>query len=452
MLFIRCLICTLFIVSSVSATTFTLTEKQQKKLLVTLYSKDLAQVQDSRILGPLTAKDQVIVQNISGQLLPHSLQIYRAGTISQQRFNRGTERYSALLNSNIGNKIQLVRENRGIQAPTSREVRLLSITKKTALISFNGSIETIPLHSDNWRFIFKEEVPAVSSSSNIVFKSTGKSNRGNIELHYLTAGLRWQMDYVLILNAARDTLEIEGIASLFNHTYSRFDNVHIKLMAGQSSTAQHQQSATLETRTAVAAIEVYAGEQPQTLQPGQTIKIPLIQANNVAIEAYERYHFNITPAIDRHVQQSHPSAYIAFKNRGEDNLNRIFPAGRVKLFNSNAEEELDFETTSYLNLTGKRQAVLLNTGKSADFLIERRQSSYKKTFNGALIAVELKLNNRSNKDKILDLSTDFSHDWQIISSTYRPALKRASSAHWKIKVRANSVTIFNLKTRLKTSI
>ena len=446
------LLCTLFIASSVSATTFTLTEKQQKKLLITLYSQNLAQVQDSRILGPLTVKDQVIVQDISGQLLPHSLQIDRAGTINLQRFNQGSGSYVALLNSNIGSKIQLVREQRDIQAATSREVRLLSFTTKTALVSFNGSIETIPLHSHNWRFIFKEGTPAMSSRASVIFKSAGKSNTDDIELRYLTAGLSWQMDYVLILNAARDALKIQGVASLFNHTNSRFNNAHIKLMAGQTSTAQHQQRSTLATHTAVAAIEVYAGEQLQTLQPRQTIKIPLIQANNVSVEAYERYHFNIPPAIDRHIQQSHPSSYIAFKNRDENDLNHIFPAGKVKVFNSNTEDELDFETTSYLNLTGKRQTVLLDTGKSADFLIERRQSSYKKTFNGALVAVELKLNNRSNKDKILDLSTAFSNEWQIISSTYRPAMERVSSAHWKIKVRANSVTIFNLKTRLKISI
>jgi hypothetical protein len=443
------------------AQTINLTEQQQTNLAITLYNNDLALVQDSRILGPLRPDDKVIVHNVSQQLLTHSLQIHKSGKVLEQSFVSEALSYNTLLKQQLGKKIVLIKQASGNTPEKRLPARLISVDKTTALVHLNGYVETIPLHSNQWRFSFENTLQGGVKQPSLKFTSAGKPHTNNIQINYLSSGLHWKMDYSLTLDKRQKRLNLVAIASLINQTNTVFSNAKISLIEGtlsqeksHASKASKQKmlarTSVLATPNALKNVHLYNLTNPITLPALQQVQIPLIDASNIPVKAFNQHHINITLNRDKRRLEIQPASFISFTNNVKHDLGLALPAGTAKIFNQGNNTPLKWVSSGHLTRTKKNQRVVINTGKSLDFTIKQRQKSYEQTFNGALITIELKLNNKSNENKILQLSTSSDHPQKIISNTYPAKSKRAESALWEIEVAANSVTVFNLKTRLIT--
>jgi hypothetical protein len=443
------------------AQTITLTEQQQTNLAITLYNNDFALVQDTRILGQLLPDDKVVVRNVSRQLLAQSLQIHKSGKVLEQSFIGEALSYNNLLKQQLGKKIVLIKQANSNTPEKRLPATLISVDKKTALVQLNGYIETIPLHSNQWRFSFENTLQSTAKQPSLTFTSAGKPHTNNIKINYLSSGLHWEMDYSLTLNKRQNRLNLVAIASLINQTNTAFSNAKISLIAGTlnkeksyssevSKQKMLERTDTLATPKALKNLHLYNLANPITLPALQQIQIPLIEASNIPVKVFNQHHINITPSRDKRLLEIQPTSFISFTNNIKHDLGSTLPAGTAKTFKQGNNTPLKWVSSGHITHTKKNQRVVINTGKSLDFTIKQRQKSYEQTFNGALITIELKLNNHSNENKTLQLSTSSDHPQKIISNTYPAKSKRADSALWEIEVAANSVTVFNLQTRLIT--
>ncbi|MCJ8339528.1 MAG: hypothetical protein MJK10_13755 [Pseudomonadales bacterium] len=450
--------------TSVQAQQITLSESDQTQLSVTFYSQNLGLIQESRTLGPLSNTDTVVVTDISQQMDPRSLQIQNAGVITAQSFNKSVISYQSLMNSYIGKQIILVKASGAAGDDIRQSVTLLNVSDKTVIVELNNAIESIPLHSDQWRFIFPKKPDNLLLKPSLTFQSEGKTGSSNIQLSYLSSGIEWQMDYVLALNKNSDQLQLKGLASLFNNTGITFRNANIKLLAGSISqpAKNFSQEADSSVRMMVQTdklsvapqttgdLQLYKLPNKTTLYSGQQTQVPLLQADAVKVIASYRYQFHVTPYLDNNLFKSNPSSYLTFTNNSASGLGKPLPAGQARVFSPDQSGGLQFVGASFLPQSAVNEKIELQTGKAFDMSISQKQTSHKKTFNGAVIGIQLNINNSAADNKTLDLSSSFSHAWEIISSTFPTIAKRGAAANWSIKLPANSATIFNLVVRLKT--
>ncbi len=459
------LISSLLLAQNLTAGSIALGSKQQTGLSLTLYSSNLALVQDSRILGPITAKDSVIVTGISKQMHPQSLQITEAGKITEQTLNRDIINYQGLINQHIGKDIILVKD--GSNGEEIRQtVKLLNVTDNTAIVALSGNIETIPLQSNNWRFVFPNTAENLRLKPSLTFKSEGKSTTNNVQLSYLSNGLEWRMDYVLELNQARDQLNFKGLASLFNNTNTLFSNAKIKLLAGDIAQPRQQQQFNLDAQAPamlmaksaarenapsdIGDLKLYKLPKRATLHPQQQTQIPLLQAEQVGVKTSYRHQFYVNPYLDNRETKASPSTYLDIGNNKKNKLGMSLPQGQARVYTPDENGELQFIGASQLRQSSDGDKIELMTGKAFDLSIKQRQSSYEKTFDGALVGMQLIISNHSKTEKTLDLMANFNNRWEIISNTYPANKKSSGTAEWKIKLLANSSNVFNLKTRIKT--
>ncbi|EPJ49896.1 MAG: hypothetical protein OFPI_21970 [Osedax symbiont Rs2] len=455
---------TTLMTSSAQAQQISLSSDDQTHLSVTFYAQDLGLIQDSRTLGPLSNEDQVIVKDVSQQMDPSSLQIQGAGKITAQSLNKSVINYQSLMHSYIGKELILVKDNGANGGEIRQKVKLLNLSANTVIVGINNAIESIPLHSDVWRFVFPKKPDNLLLQPSLTFNSEGKTGTNNIKLSYLSKGIAWQMDYVLELNKNRDKLQLKGLASLFNNTGITFRDASIKLLAGHIS--QPQQRPPIEadsnmkmmlsanklsvTPQSTGDLKLYKLPHKTTLHSGQQMQVPLLQGDSVNALASYRYQFHVTPYIDNSQIKTNPSSYLTFINTSSSGLGMPLPAGQARVFSPDQSGDLQFIGASFLPQSAVNEKIELTTGKAFDLSISQRQSSHQKTFNGAVIGIALNINNSAADDKTLDLSSSFSHDWEIISSTYPTTDKSGAAASWSIKLPGNSATIFNLQVRLKT--
>ncbi|MEH6443611.1 MAG: hypothetical protein V7784_06915 [Oceanospirillaceae bacterium] len=460
------ILCALLASNSLAAKTITLTQADQTNLAITLYTDNLALVQDSRILGSITKQDTVVVKGISQQMHPQSLQIQNAGKITEQTLNREIVTYQGLIKSHIGKHIVLVKEQKSGDE-IRQKVKLLNVSGNTAIVELNESIESIPLQSNTWRLVFPSKPADMLLKPSLTFKSQGKNTTNNIQLNYLSNGLEWRMDYVLELNQARTEMQLKALASLFNNTNTYFNKASIKLLAGNISRPNTEKNRSLSAPVAMAMmakagadtnnnaqnmgdLKLYKLPQQANLKPQQQTQIPLLQANKVPVTAGYRYHFYVNPYLDSNKIDTHPQTFLSFTNNKKSQLGIPLPTGQARVFNPDANGDLQFIGASQLRQSTENELIEIATGQAFDVSIKQQQTNYEKTFNGALVGIQFIITNSSKQAKTLDLSGSFSHSWEIISSTFPTSEKRSANAQWKIEMRANSSIVFNLNTRLKT--
>ena len=169
--------------SSIEAKTITLSQTAQQDLAISLYQHDLALIKDVRALGKLTSRDLVKVEGVSQQMQVQSLQIQGAGNISSQSLNRQTISYTGLIRSHIGREITVAKSTAS-GTEIKAQVKLLGVDQNSVLIENQGAIETIPLHSDQWRLIFPKSEQPLSLAPSLTFISQGKNSTDDIQLNY----------------------------------------------------------------------------------------------------------------------------------------------------------------------------------------------------------------------------------------------------------------------------
>ncbi|MGB1238748.1 MAG: DUF4139 domain-containing protein [Pseudomonadales bacterium] len=460
----RILLTALALSSAASAEQITLSAQHQRDLSLTLYTQNLALIQEHRSLGPLKPNDQVVVRDVSQQMLPPSLQIFNAGNILEQSLKQATLNYQNLLFSYIGRELTLAKQSQSGDSEIKQQVKLLSVDDRTAMIEADGAIESIPLNSEHWRFIFPSRPQGMLLKPSLTFKSAGKTHSEDIALSYLSQGLSWQMDYVLQLNKTRDNVALKGLATLYNNTNTVFDNAAIRLLAGSlpqqqrlkrermlmASAAMADQGAPNQQAQSLGDLYLYKLNANTSLYPQQQVQVPLFAAQSIPANVRYRHSFYVAADPGGNAFSVKPEATLYFKNTLNRALKQPLPAGQARVFTPDSDRQQQFIGASQIPHTAAGEEIALALGKAFDLKITQRRTDYQKTFNGALISLELKIENSSNSPKTLELLSNFSHSWELVSSTYPATQKNAGSGKWQFDIPGNNTTLFTLQARLKT--
>ncbi|RTE65526.1 DUF4139 domain-containing protein [Amphritea opalescens] len=435
-------------------------EKQQD-LSITLYNQNLGLVRDVRALPRINPGQTLYIEDVSHQIMSQTLQVEDAGKILEQNLNNNLISVPALLNAYNGKMIQLARFNSVTGTETITEARLLRSDGNQALIEKEGHIETLPVNQQGWRFIFPALPEGMQASPSLEIRSAGTKKASDAVLTYLTQGLSWQMDYALVLNSAGDQLELDGLATLNNHTGVDFRNAKILLMAGQVNQTQapmvRQKTMALMADSMAGSgapqafqdYQLYKLPQRASLLNGQTKQVSLINADKVnAVKSYH-YQFQVSPSMDRQTYAQKPDIQISFNNTQQEGLGFPLPAGTARVFSPDDEGSRHFIGSASLRNSSQGQKVNLPIGKAFDLTIKQQQTLFEKTYDSFLTAYKLELSNSGDQAKQVEITANFHHSWKVVDSNQPYNRVNASQLRWQVEVPADGQASLIFKTELK---
>jgi hypothetical protein len=224
---------TLCLSSGLIAAPLVVDADKQKSVTLTLYNQNLGLIRDVRSIPRINPGQTLFIKDVSHQMMSETLRIEQAGQIIEQNLNTNLISAGALLQAYTGKSLKIARINPATGQETVYDINLLSVAGAEAVISRTGQIETIPLNSRDWRFIFPSVPQGMLSHPSLEVRSNGTSKASDAVLTYLSHGLNWQMDYAITLNTAGDQLALDGLATLNNKTGVDYPDSKILLMAGQ---------------------------------------------------------------------------------------------------------------------------------------------------------------------------------------------------------------------------
>ena len=439
------------------------------KVDLTVYNQDYALIREQRILELQKGLNQISIEDIPYSIDPTSLHFKSFtdpnGTfVREQNYDYDLVNSSKLMERYVGKDIQLERiiDNK----PVIQNGTLLS---KERIIKIGDNIVINPSGT-----IILPKLP-----DNLILKPTlnwkisaEKAGSHNTELAYISNGIKWNADYVVIAGKDDKTLDLTGWVTLDNRCGKRFEDANLKLMAGdvnkiRESNMRYAGVALYETMSkqmndsSVGFVEkafdefhLYTLQWPVTIANNQTKQIQFTSASDVPMKKVFQYngaenmYFAGYPVQDMNYgtnQNKKVRVVLEFKNSEVNHMGMPLPAGKIKVYKQDDDGSQQFIGEDRIDHTPKDEIIRINTGNAFDIVGERKQTS----FNTSAIArtmdesFEIKLRNHKKEDVVVRVTEPLYRwsNWVITTKSQEYKKVNSQTIEYTVKVPKDGETV-----------
>jgi len=353
-----------------------------RTLSVTIYSSDLALVQDRRDIELTGGRQRIEFQDVSAQIRPETVSLTAADiSIVEQNFDFDLLTPAKLMEKAVGQQITIVRVNPATGAETREQAQVLA-TNGGVVLKIGQRIEVLRDDGLPVRVIFDKVPDNLRARPTLsVTVIGGRAGTRPATLSYLTPGLGWRADYVALYNEGDSKIDVQGWVTLTNSSGVTYDNAQTLLVAGSPAQADgggrpsinyraQQQRSTLQqpgtesgNRERLGDYYLYPLAERTTIANLQTKQVSFLDVHGVPAEhGYEfRNHWLGTAE----TPQSAKSVY-SFSTSAHAGLGDQLPAGILRFYMRDKRGDPQFIGESRIDHTPMGSTLSLATGDAFD--------------------------------------------------------------------------------------
>ncbi len=419
---------------------------------LTIYNDDLALIRETRQFELTTGLQNLELMDVSGALRPETVHLKLPDgwevELLEQNFDFDLVDSSKLLEKFIGKQIMLIDDEQGITTTGT----LLSVAGGL-VVECDGQI----LLSPPGRVV----LPA-GAADGLLLRPTlswlvhsPREGSPKAEISYLSSGLGWNADYVLMLNATDSAAGLEGWVTVNNYSGTTYNDAHLKLIAGEvNREPEYDDMATgAEPEAAMDGLggggfeeeeffeyHLYDLQQATTLRNNQQKQIGLLTAAEVPIKKLLLYHGQYGGDVRVNVE---------FTNSEENSMGMPLPAGTVRVFKEDSSGSAQFVGEDAIEHTPRDEDVRLYIGNAFDVVGETVQSSYEDLGKGykEAYAVTLK-NHKESEDVVVTVQVEVYGDWKFTETNFEYRMIDAFHAEFDVPVKAGAEAVLNYEYRV----
>jgi hypothetical protein len=420
---------------------------------VTIYTNDLALVQDHRTVTLTGGRQRIEFPNVSAEIRPETVSLAASGlTILEQNFDFDLLTPAKLMEKAVGQEVTLVRVTPGTGAET-REKALVLATNGGVVLKIGDHIEVLRDDGLPVRVIF-DKVPD-NLRARPTLSVTVNGARASAEpaiLSYLTPGLGWRADYVALFNEADSKIDVQGWVTLTNSSGTTYEDAKTLLVAGSpnlsSGNAQwtprpvRQRTTLVEAGTESGSRErlgdfyLYPLAERTTIANLQTKQVSFLDVHGVPAE--HGYEFRNAWLGTSETPLSAKSVY-KFSTGAHAGLGDQLPAGTLRFYMRDKLGDPQFIGESAIDHTPMGSVLSLATGDAFDVKVQ--PTVVKRTSLGQLrwqTDMRYKLSNALPRPvTVTVLQAGLWGDTRILSESQKSTRRSADVTEWAVPVPAN---------------
>ena len=357
----------------------------QGDLSVTIYTNDLALVQDVRRLDLPSGRTRQAFADVSAAIRPETVGLAAPdATVIEQNFDYDLLSPSSLMQKAVGETITLVRTNPGTGAETRERAKVLAVNGGVVL-QVGDKIEVLRDDGLPVRAIF-DKVPD-SLRARPTLSVSLDSRRGGVRpvtLSYLSGGLGWSADYVALFDEKAGTIDVQGWVTLRNTSGTSFVNAKTLLVAGEVGSGDDDNNPNLyRPRRAIAPLRRAGTETSAREQLGDFYLYPLPERTTIADKQTKQVSFldvKGAPATSGYVyhaqwndsagQAQSASSVLKFSNASKGGLGDALPAGTVRVYMRDARGQPQFIGENKIDHTPQGSDLVIRTGDAFDVKVQ----------------------------------------------------------------------------------
>ena len=419
---------------------------------LTVYSHDLGFVRETRALEGRTGRDTVRLEGISNRLDFSSVRLVPAtGQVTRLAYRWDTASGDGFVERAIGQRVRVTSRGERVAEGllVSADGSWLVVRGDDGAISTlsRTAVEEVRLAKPPGSMSLRPAIEAVLE---------GAKGPANAELSYLTGGLSWSCEHLLVRTG--ETSAVWSARVLVENTTGRsFENARLKLVAGEPARVggvpiQPQpkmmrtmaMSAEAETGEALteasfADFHLYTLPGAATLRDREAQSLVMIEPRPVKVTP--RYLYRGGDARGVTIQ-------LEMVNSAKEGAGVPLPAGRVRCFQPDDDKDLQFTGETSVGHKAVDEKVSLDLGYAFDLVAERKSTLDRRVSDREReFGVEIKLRNRKSIPARIVVEESLGGDVTVTAQSAASTRKDASTLQWTLDVPAGKEVVLTYTAR-----
>ena len=449
---------------------------QSEGLELAVYNQNLALVKDLRSLELSEGLNEVRFVDVAAQIDPTSVH-FRSLTdpegtvVLEQNYEYDIVGSAKLLSKYIDQEIAVVTEDGQEYVGT-----LLSGADDVILEAATGQVTVLKLDRIK-EFTFPALPEGLITRPTLVWQvESALGETQDVEVTYLTGGVNWQANYIVVLADDEQSIDLDGWVTLDNRSGTSYQDAKLKLIAGdihRAPTADYalEKEVLFEAAAAAPAPQVeergffeyhlYEVQRPVTVKDQQTKQIEFVTGSDVPAEKFFVYDGSQLSIGGFYQPLDDPSygtasnkkvmVMLEFTNGEEEGLGVPLPKGTLRVYKNDVDGSTLLVGEDAIDHTPKDEQVRLYIGDAFDIVGERIQTDFRVEYDEDWIEESYQITLRNHKEEDIEVRV-VEHmfrwtEWEILESSHEHEKLDAQTIEFRVPVEAGGETVVTYTVR-----
>lgn len=428
----------------------------EEKVELTVYNQNFALVKDQRYFDLKKGLNTIRFTDVAALIEPtsvHFVSLTAANSCSilEQNYEYDLMNSDKLLSKYIDKNIKIVTQDQ-----RQLEGVLLSFDTNSLVIGSADGLHMVARPKNITQILFEKTPEGLITRPTLVWEiENSKDGRHLTEVSYLTQGINWYCEYVVVLDKTDKSIDLDGWVSIDNRSGASYKNAGLKLIAGEVKRAPERQTdqvfyamAEKSGRGAPQFDEksffeyhIYSLARKTSLKDNQTKQISLLNASGISINkelifdpskgkmSYRYYS-------DEETIKENTRVELEFINSQANKLGIPLPQGKIKVYKKDDDGALQFVGEDAIEHTPRDEKIRLYIGDAFDVVGERTRKNFKTEFRTMTETYEIVLRNHKDADvtiKVVEKMWRYAN-WEILDATKKGDKTDASTMQFVVKI------------------
>lgn len=408
-----------------------------KSTQITVYNNNLGLVLQTRTLNIAKGESEIRIEGVPAKVDPTSVRITFPGKadaieVLEQNFLYDLVNSIKIFEKYIGESISYKTKS-GEQT-------------NGKLLQFDGGNLILQLSNGGIKIASAENISEYdfpSLPSGLILKPTLQwllssriSAAVESEISYLTAGMNWHAEYLMVLDKNDRDFTLNSWVSLDNQSGATYENAKMKLVAGdihrapQPAPVRREKVYAADVLTQVAPFEerglfeyhLYELQRPVTIKDREIKQITLFDEVNAKAEKFYLFKNSAFSETEGPLE-----VHLKFANSTANHLGIPLPEGVFRIFKKDVDNTLQLVGEDRIAHTAKDDTLDLIVGKAFDVKGQKTITDRQKISDRSeIISIKLEISNKRTEPINVEIQEIMSGDWFVKNASH-PYQKKSNS-------------------------
>jgi hypothetical protein len=451
------------------ARALTSSAREREALSLTVYNQDFGVVRERRRVALGVGRVELAYADVAAKLEPETVHLTSASdakelTVLEQNYRYDLLSPQKLLEKYVGKTIKVYRYNEKLGTDEAKTAEVLA-QQDGVVLRIDGQL-TYDFHG---RYAFPELPKNLVEKPTLVWLLDSAAPKQSLEVTYLTGGLDWSADYVLLLAENDASGALSGWVSLTNASGASFENAELKLVAGDV-----QRAATAEVAAGVGGsfggrqaaasppafkqeglfeYHLYTLSRPTSIRDNEKKQVSLLEADGISVKkrlVLEGYTGLVQPLMQGRRYDEKVGVVLEIANEKANRLGEPLPSGTVRVYKADASGASQFIGEDRIDHTPQGEKLRVKVGYAFDVIAERKQLK-SMTLDRCVLESSWEITLRNHKDvpQQVEIDEPTFGDYEIVTSSHPPRKIDATKLAFDVSVPARGETKLTYTMRVR---
>jgi hypothetical protein len=440
------------------------TAEQRETVSITIYNQNFGLVREVRTVDLARGQSPLEFRDVAGQIEPYTVIIRAPGAgrfrVLEQNYQYDLLNPEQLLNKYVGRRVKVYRWNAASGRDEAFDAEVLSA--QGPVLRIGGEIT----YGFPGRLSFPEIPENLIARPTLMWLLDSDGGSRRLEVSYLTRGMNWRADYVMVVNDADTQGDLTGWVTLDNQSGAGYRNAQLKLVAGDVQRVVEEMrlartrgvmaeaaSDRLMTEEGLFEYHLYTLDRPTSVLHNEQKQVTMLEGAGIGLKkrlilpGQPHYYRSQTGEI---ASNQKVSVFIEFANSEANRLGMPLPKGIVRVYKADRSGAQQFIGEDRIDHTPRDEMLRIKMGEAFDVVADRRQMTWRVLGSCQSESTwEIDLRNHKDAAEEVDVLEPVGGDWTVEESSHQWERIDARTFRFRVSVPARGATQVTYRVRVR---